>query len=176
MKEMKKMKGMKRMKEVFFCLIIMSISVLFQACSKNDDSANSEWRQQNEAYFNSFANNKDYVKREIPGGPDHIYYKELHRGEGATPIEGPDVKVQVRYKGWMMNEVVFDSTGEYTRTFTFQSGQLIDGWMVALAYMKEGDKWNVVIPWTLGYKQNGSGAIPAFSTLIFDIELVKVIE
>ena len=163
------------MKKILFCLAIMSTLVLFQACSKDDDNVNREWQQQNEAHFDSYAGNPEYHTKEIPGGPGYIYYKELQQGEGATPVEGSDVKVQVIYKGWTINGSVFDSSGEYSRTFTFQNGQLIDGWMIALAYMKEGDKWNVVIPWTLGYKQNSTGSIPAYSTLIFDIELVKVI-
>lgn len=167
---------MKNIKKLFFCLAILSVPVLFQACSKDDDSESIEWRKQNEAYFDSFATKPGYKTTEIPGGPGYIYYKELKPpGEGATPVEGSDVKVQVIYKGELMNGSVFDSSGEYTRTFTFQSGMLIDGWLVALANMKAGDKWNVVIPWTLGYKQSSTTAIPAYSTLIFDIELVKVI-
>ena len=169
------MKTIKKIRTIAFCLSILSVPVVFQACSKNDDSENREWRKQNEAYFDNFSRNPEYKTREIPGGPGFVYYKVIQAGEGATPVEGADVKVQVKYKGWTMNEVVFDSSGEYTRTFTFQNGQLIDGWLVALAYMQEGDKWNVIIPWTLGYKQSSTASIPAYSTLIFDIELVKVI-
>ncbi len=165
---------MKIINSLFLCIILISSPVLFQACGDDDDDSNSEWRQQNEDYFDSFATNPEYQTAEIPGGPGYVYYKILQSGNGATPVEGQDVKIQVIYKGWMMDGTVFDDSKGYTRTFTYQSGKLIDGWMTALAYMKEGDKWNVVIPWTLGYGQNDSGSIPAYSTLIFDIELVKV--
>ena len=51
----------------------------------------------------------------------------------------------------------------------------IAGWVEALQLMKEGDKWQLYIPYNLAYGDRGAGAqIPPFATLIFDVELVKV--
>ena len=51
---------------------------------------------------------------------------------------------------------------------------VITGWTTALIHMKEGDHWRVYIPYTLGYEDTDKGNIPAYSTLIFDINLVDV--
>ena len=52
---------------------------------------------------------------------------------------------------------------------------MLAGWVEALQLMKEGDKWQLYIPYNLDYGERGAGAqIPPYSTLIFDVELVKV--
>ena len=53
---------------------------------------------------------------------------------------------------------------------------VISGWTVALQHMVEGDKWEVWIPQGLGYGSTAYGSIPAYSTLIFEIEVVEVVE
>lgn len=53
---------------------------------------------------------------------------------------------------------------------------VISGWTVALQHMVEGDKYEVWIPQQLAYGASDNGDIPAYSTLIFEIELVSVDE
>lgn len=50
----------------------------------------------------------------------------------------------------------------------------IEGWQLALQRMHVGDKWVVYIPYTMGYGNRTSGPIPAFSTLIFEVELLGI--
>lgn len=62
---------------------------------------------------------------------------------------------------------------------TISSGgvtSLVKGMQIALQNMSVGDKWEVVIPWSLGYKGYDRGVIPAYSTLVFEIELVDILE
>ena len=51
---------------------------------------------------------------------------------------------------------------------------VIEGWQLALQRMHVGDKWVVYIPYTMGYGNRTSGPIPAFSTLIFEVELLGI--
>ncbi|MFM9863588.1 MAG: FKBP-type peptidyl-prolyl cis-trans isomerase [Micropepsaceae bacterium] len=48
------------------------------------------------------------------------------------------------------------------------------GWQEALTMMKEGDKWNIVIPAELAYGCKGKGPIKGDQVLTFDIELLKI--
>lgn len=56
----------------------------------------------------------------------------------------------------------------------FEISGLTDGFATAVMNMRRGDNWKVYVPYTLGYGEDGysSGGIPAYSTLIFTIELV----
>ena len=50
------------------------------------------------------------------------------------------------------------------------------GWVEALQLMSEGDKWKLYIPYNLGYGEHGAGAaIPPYSTLVFEVELLEVL-
>ena len=52
--------------------------------------------------------------------------------------------------------------------------ELITGWQIALTQMHVGDHWIVYIPWEMGYGKKGSGNIPGYSTLVFEMELVAI--
>ncbi|HLT63453.1 MAG TPA: FKBP-type peptidyl-prolyl cis-trans isomerase, partial [Pseudohongiella sp.] len=57
----------------------------------------------------------------------------------------------------------------------FALNQVIPGWTEGLQLMKPGDKWRLFIPYELAYGSTGSGPIPPFSVLVFDVELIEVI-
>ena len=56
----------------------------------------------------------------------------------------------------------------------FRLNQVIEGWQLALQEMRVGDRWIIYIPYNLGYGNRASGPIPAFSTLIFEVELLGI--
>ena len=92
--------------------------------------------------------------------------------------------VMVNYQGRLMPSAsypsgyVFDGnyTGDYNpatvKPVTFYVGGLVDGFTTALQYMHIGDRWRVYIPYQLGYGSADNGSIPAYSTLVFDVELL----
>ena len=53
---------------------------------------------------------------------------------------------------------------------------VVDGFSTALQHMKVGDKWEVWMPWRLAYGVTGKGNIPGYTTLVFEIELVEIVE
>ncbi len=57
---------------------------------------------------------------------------------------------------------------------TFSVNGVIDGFSTALQHMKEGDIWEIWVPWELGYGSSGSGNIPGYTTLVFEIELMEI--
>lgn len=97
-------------------------------------------------------------------------------GEGAEAAPGDTVSV--RYLGRLPDGTVFDATANRNNepiTFTLGAGQVISGWDKGIAGMKEGGTRRLIIPPAEGYGDRANGPIPANSTLIFDVELVRVV-
>jgi FKBP-type peptidyl-prolyl cis-trans isomerase FklB len=105
--------------------------------------------------------------------PSGLQYKVITAGEGKSPQKSD--KVTVNYRGTLIDGTEFDSSYSRNKPATFGVGQVIPGWTEALQLMKEGDKWEIVIPSKLAYGERGAGAkIPPNSTLIFEVELISV--
>ena len=96
-------------------------------------------------------------------------------GTGATAVAGD--KVTVQYVGSLTNGNIFDASrshGDTGFTFTLGAGQVIKGWDQGVAGMKVGGKRKLTIPASLAYGSQAMGnIIPANSTLIFEVELIK---
>jgi len=105
--------------------------------------------------------------------PSGLQYKVLKSGHGRTP-KTTDM-VTVTYKGSLIDGTVFDQTAPGA-TAEFPAGKLIPGWVEALSLMKEGDRWQLVIPANLAYGERGAGdgLIPPNQVLVFDMELIAV--
>lgn len=115
---------------------------------------------------------EEYAKRpgvkSLYGG---VLYREITKGKGEKPT--PRSIVTVHYKGTLINGKPFDAT-EKGRPATFPLRGLIEGWKMVLKEMAVGSRWEVVIPFNLGYGSRGAGVIKPFSTLIFDIQLLRI--
>ena len=101
-----------------------------------------------------------------------LQYEVLVEGAGATP--GPTDTVSAHYHGTFEDGRVFDSSVERGGPIDLPVNGVIAGWQEALQMMKEGDKWRLVVPPELGYGAAGVGSIPGNTTLIFEVELIKV--
>ena len=115
------------------------------------------------------------VKGEGTTTPTGLQYWDIKSGTGATAAAGQQVEVQ--YTGWLTDGHKFDSSVGTGRNFSFMlgQGQVIKGWDEGVAGMKVGGKRQLRIPPALAYGDRGfPGAIPAGSTLVFDVELMGV--
>ena len=103
-----------------------------------------------------------------------LQYKILKEGTGPKP--GSNDTVNAIYTGKLINGKEFDSSTKHgDKPMKFPITGVIRGWTEALLMMPVGSKWQVYIPATLGYGDNGAGAdIEPGSTLIFDMELVSI--
>ena len=123
------------------------------------------------AMFQEEFRQQDGVK-ELKGG---LLYKVEVSGSGKTPKLSDRVKV--RYEGRHVDGKVFDkSKGEDPQEFRVD--RTVAGWQEVLPLMREGDKWEVVVPSHLAYgaKGNPFGNIGPNETLVFTIELVHVMD
>lgn len=101
-----------------------------------------------------------------------LQYQILAEGSGANPT-AEDV-VEVHYVGTLINGEEFDSSYSRGETATFGLNQVIPGWTEGIQYVKEGGKIKLWIPSELGYGDRSAGKIPPHSTLVFEVELVKI--
>ena len=102
-----------------------------------------------------------------------LQYLVLKEGSGKSPKASSTVKVH--YEGRLIDNTIFDSSIARDQPAEFKTSQVIPGWTEGLQLMKEGAKYRFFIPSELAYGQIGSGdVIEPNSTLIFDVELIKI--
>jgi FKBP-type peptidyl-prolyl cis-trans isomerase FklB len=150
------------------------IGEIGQALQARAAKAAAKATLQNKAYAVAFIP-LDKDKKGITRMANGIQYQVLKEGKGASPAVTD--KVRVHYKGYLTNGTVFDSSYKRGQPSEFGLNQVIKGWTLALSKMNPGAKWRVYIPSELAYGKNGAGAqIGPNSPLIFEVELIKVLE
>lgn len=105
-----------------------------------------------------------------------LYYIEEEAGDGPQPEAGD--MVSVHYEGRLLDGTVFDSSLERGEPIEFMlgQGQVIPGWDEGISMMNVGGSARLVIPSHLAYGDRGAGpTIPPYSTLVFDVELVDIV-
>lgn len=102
-----------------------------------------------------------------------LQYIVLREGEGKRPAA--ESTVRCHYEGKLIDGTLFDSSVRRGEPADFPLNGVITGWTEGLQLMNEGAKYRFFIPYLLGYGESGAGTIPPFSTLIFDVELIKVL-
>ena len=127
-----------------------------------------EYKEQNLQFLEETASQEGVVK--LPCG---VLYKVLEKGTGTVSPQ-PSSVVSVHYRGTLIDGREFDNSWKRNCYEAFRLNQVIEGWQQALQQMHIGDKWIIYIPYTLGYGNRPSGPIPAFSTLIFEVELLGI--
>ncbi|MDD4778241.1 MAG: FKBP-type peptidyl-prolyl cis-trans isomerase [Fermentimonas sp.] len=166
--------------------------ILLYSCDK-EETFDDRWKLDNEAQFAKISSSSEYTKINSASGRGYIMYKVLESGESENSPYFTDV-VRVRYTGWykidwakadkynddkgnvITNKKVFDTTSLSNAPRSFKVNGVVDGFSTALQHMKEGDKWEIWIPSDLAYGDTGSGDIPGYTTLVFEIELVEIVE
>ncbi|MGI6073147.1 MAG: FKBP-type peptidyl-prolyl cis-trans isomerase [Fermentimonas sp.] len=178
---------MMRKQLLFFTTIL---ALLFASCEK-DETVDDQWKEMNEAVFNKIANNPEYTRLESQSKKGFIMYKELQKGDGAKPMYTS--KVKLLYTGYfkrdwsrpdnytdgdgnyVINKIIFDTTDQNNIPRSLDVKNLIDGFQTALQHMNVGSKWEVWIPYELGYGDKPYSRIRECTTLVFEIELVDII-
>ena len=103
-----------------------------------------------------------------------LQYEVLQEGTGRSP-KATDT-VRCHYEGRLIDGTVFDSSYQRGEPADFGLNQVIAGWTEGVQLMKEGAKFRFTIPYMLAYGEGGAGAsIPPYATLVFDVELIKVL-
>ena len=102
-----------------------------------------------------------------------ILMRQLEKGGGDIKPQLNSIVV-VNYTGRLIDGTVFDTTDGQPLPACFRVREVIVGWQAALLRMHPGDKYEVFIPAKYGYGSMRMDDIPAWSTLCFEIELLKI--
>jgi len=190
------------MKNLLYLLSLTALIVLFNACKK--DNNNDAWREANINAFEAISKNPGFSALQTETGPAGIFYKVIKTGTGTEyPFQTSNVKIL--YKGSYYDGTVFD-TGSSTndipiefslipppsfldtsllRLSLYTPDNISRGLSFALQNMVVGDKWEIWIPYFLGYGYSGlvltdsysysyQTIVEAYSTLIYEVELVSI--
>jgi FKBP-type peptidyl-prolyl cis-trans isomerase len=103
-----------------------------------------------------------------------LQYEVITMGTGAKPTAVDMVKVH--YTGKLLDSTTFDSSVDRGQPVEFGVNQVIQGWQEGLQLMPVGSKFKFYIPYELAYGEQGTGPIPPFSTLVFDVELLDIVK
>jgi FKBP-type peptidyl-prolyl cis-trans isomerase len=107
--------------------------------------------------------------------PSGLQYKILKAGTGPKPTASDSVVCN--YKGTLINGTEFDSSYKRGQPATFPVSGVIKGWTEALQLMPVGSQWQLFVPASLAYGENGmGGAIAPGTTLLFEVELLSIQE
>lgn len=117
---------------------------------------------------------KNAERPEVTVTESGLQYEVLSEAEGEKPTAASTVRTH--YHGTFINGEVFDSSVDRGQPAEFPVGGVIAGWTEALQLMSVGAKWRLYIPYNLAYGERGSqGAIPPYSALVFDVELLDIL-
>lgn len=154
--------------KIIFGLALAAFSLM--GCKK--DEAKTETKANAEAA--SAPATQNVGESPVTQNADTLKIEDQKVGTGDTAVPGKTVVVH--YTGWLTNGTKFDSSVDRNEAFEFPLGQgrVIQGWDQGVANMKVGGKRKLTIPPALGYGARDLGVIPPNSTLVFEVELLKV--
>ena len=181
------------MKKHCIFLILLTAALMFTtSCSKDDDNHLERWMIENQNALNAIKANPDYKELKSPGNEGSIYYRVINKGEGKDSIYYTST-VRCYYKGWLVADYPeFNNTkkGYIFSRYMFDDGpphttnvgiDVVRGLKTAMQHMVAGDKWEIWIPYQLGFGRDGNfdtsakkQTIPGYSTLAYELEIVDV--
>jgi len=172
-------------------LLCFGLFAFATSCSDDDNEyvVDEAWKAYQEQVFANAGKTEGFSPFSSESGNDKVYSKELTDFIKDTEFDDFDRtmrpyftdSVYIRYEGWYYNQngdsIRFDGTegpNGNGRVLKSVTKGFVDGFTTILQYMAEGDQRRVCIPSTLGYGPYDYGNIKGYTTLWFDIKLMKV--
>ena len=154
------------------------MELIFQELQKRNQQ--TQQQQQSDMAAPNRSKGQDFAAKQMAENPawkktpSGLVYLVVKEGKGKKPaIEST---VDVKYTGALIDGTIFDQTAD--KPATFQVNQVIPGWTEGLQLMSEGSVYKLIIPAELAYGNNPPPQTPIQpgSTLVFDVELIKIVK
>lgn len=182
--------GMNKKIYILAALISLLLTIFTSCGDSKDDGIDYEWKARNEKLFEEAASTyTNILNSESQDG--FIRFNKVSEGNSNLKMAQDGTiqfsdSVTVRYEGWYIKangeKYIFDSTeknNQVSITSPVKGGIFVDGHTTMLQEMKEGDEVEMCIPYKLGYgsfaQTIGNQTIPAYTTLFYNMKVVKVI-
>jgi len=173
------------MKNLFRLLIFTGLLASFFGCNNGNNNVDEAWRTANTDAYDAITKNPNYHALQTATGPTGVYYKVIQKGTGTVyPLQTSSVNVL--YQGTYYDGTFFDSGTSQNgipKNLPLSGDNVIRGFSFALQQMVVGDKWEIWIPYYLGYGATGlvsqttyQTLIQGYTTLVFTVELVSITE
>jgi FKBP-type peptidyl-prolyl cis-trans isomerase FklB len=146
------------MKRITFLPFLLLLVITFSAC---EEDKYVDWKLLNESWLETHKSDSGFIQTE-----SGLCYKVIHQGYMRRPNSASNIVV--KYSGKLVDGTVFDSSDEYSTNLSY----MIKGWIEGVSKMNVGGRYIFYIPASLAYDADGSGDIPPYSTLIFDVTLL----
>ena len=157
------METSKKSSKLIFLIFVVIFSLNFNSCKVNDDVA---------TFQDEMATLSEYlIENNITTTPTRtgLYYIELVEGTGEKAEDGDSITI--KYTGRFLNGSIFDYG---TFSFVLGNNEVISGFDEGVAFMKEGGTAQLIIPSNLAYGSTGQNAIPPYTTLLFNLEILEI--
>ncbi|HOI31165.1 MAG: FKBP-type peptidyl-prolyl cis-trans isomerase [Bacteroidales bacterium] len=159
---------------------LVDIKTREQADKEREDARKAEEAKAELARINESKKILAYLEQHnitIEPRESGLYYIEKEAGTGAQAENGKTVKVHYTLYNIEGQQLQSSLDGGQAFSFELGKGQVIKGWDEGIALMKAGGKATFILPSELAYGGVDRGAdIPAYSPLVFDVELLEVLE
>jgi FKBP-type peptidyl-prolyl cis-trans isomerase len=155
------------MKKIFFAGLISMLLFANSSCLK-DKGCQNKTVQSEAAAISAYATANGINGTTHSSG---VVYEVTVPGSGARPT--PYSKVSIRYVGKLLDGTVFDS--QLTNTVTFNLGESIAGFQIALQQVQKGGSIRFIIPSSLAYGCSGQNTIPSNAILYFEVQLIDIL-
>lgn len=147
---------------------------------REDEKMAQQAEANKELYKDYIVQNEEFLAKNkersgVTVTPTGLQYEVIKMGSGQKPT--PENTVKVHYVGTLIDGTEFDSSVKRNEPATFTVSGVISGWTEALQLMPVGSKFKIYLPQSLAYGPNGAGEqIKPYSTLIFEVELLEIVQ
>ena len=150
-----------------------AINAAFQAMQQKLRAEEAQRAEQMAAEGTAFLQ-QNATREDVIVTESGLQYEIITTGDGDKPTASSTVRTH--YRGTLINGSEFDSSYSRNQPTEFPVNGVIAGWTEALQLMPVGSKWKLYIPYQLAYGEQGAGgAIGPYQALIFEIELLEII-